>query len=492
MTAPQINVGWQDDNLRVQDARRPFTRRLHEVLQVDGVKLTAGLPSDQRITAGIDAQSFYTFPLLFYAYFPEITLRQLNALCVCGSYLFDYVLCLDKLLDRARSGDAGTLLATSMCQRQGLALLGALFPPGSRFWGHLDRYEAHFAQALVRERVHHHCLVTPYSTEALEFIYSGKPAMGKAALAALGVAAGREDLIEPLTRSHDAFHVAFQLIDDLQDWRIDYASQQYSYPLTHALHAAGWARRAESEARPTVEELAEIIERPEVVAHVRDLARFYLTRAEELLGGLPESDWLAALRKTRLGLERLRPGARPPAHGAPSATHAALEWQAADRAALPLPCAPSWKAELDARRQAGVGAADLRALQHACLLSAERAANLAEALCHVGWAIARSRRRFPERALSEHLGLSAGELEWCRRNDSWLQGLLASSLDQPACLWTADDARCESTGWMPLAIGRYLGHRLVEDYPAQLDPEQPCDERQTGALIDHYRQQLIA
>ncbi len=73
---------------------------------------------------------------------------------------------------------------------------------------------------MLQERVRHYGLLTPYSEAELQFIYSGKPAIGKACIAALALLGGRKDLIAPLTTSHDHFHVAYQLIDDLQDWRL--------------------------------------------------------------------------------------------------------------------------------------------------------------------------------------------------------------------------------------------------------------------------------
>jgi len=490
MTTVQVHAGWQDDIVRVQDARRVFTRTIRRRLQVSGMPLLRALPSEQRVAAGIEAASYYSYPLLFYPYFPDVSLEQLRGLSVCGSYLFDYTLCLDTLLDRSASGDVGALLVSGMLQSEALSALHALFPPGTAFWRHFEAFTDHFTQAVLRERACHHCLVTPYSEAALQFIYSGKAAIAKGCIAAMASLGSRADLIERLVASHDAFYVAFQLLDDLQDWRVDYRRQHYSYPLTRAFSLAGWEAKVESEDRPEPEDVQALIEKTGLVEEVRALVATYLDRAAAPLAGLPPSTWAAAIERTRQHGARaaLAPSPAPP----PSAAEvgAPLDWKASP---VPAPVAPSWLGWLVPARRPRIDDERIREAQRTMLSRAKGTASLGEALCQVGLAIGASRQSIPG-GLGAHLGMAAGELEWCRRNDQWLYAVLAASLDEAPLLWAPETSAAigDASGWMPPAVGRYLGYRLVESYSSDSGRGRPLVEMPAAAILDHYRRQTVA
>ncbi|RKT09848.1 hypothetical protein BX285_6957 [Streptomyces sp. 1114.5] len=488
--------GWRGDSALVEEARRPLRRRVAGLLQVDGLPATAGLPSERRIATGVDPRVFYTYPLLFYTSFPDVSLAQLRALSVSGSHLFDYVLTLDEVLDRPSSCSGGSLLLGSVLHREALHGLYALLPPASPFWSHFDRYFEHFCQAVLREEARHRGLLHPYPRGELELVYSGKSAIAKACLAALAVLGRDERPLAWLEASHDSYYVAFQLADDLADWRIDYERGHYSYPLTLAFLRAGWQRRVESGGRPSVPEVAELLARQGVVEEVRALALGYLDRAAGAVDRITDGSWHAAIRTTReridgpaLGLGPLarQPGAAAAPLGAPAEP---AGWRG-DPRTLATPVAPSWRPWLDARRVPRAPRPALLAEQLRTLDAASPARTTGEALCQVGLAIAASRRAFPQHGLTEHLGVSAAELDWLDQHSPWLDGLLTLGLDEPPEPWHPDRPGTPGTvpGWVPPAVGRYLGHRLV----AQCAQEYPPGAAPTmDALLRDYRAHSVA
>ncbi|GAA3005315.1 hypothetical protein GCM10010519_41370 [Streptomyces lactacystinicus] len=501
------HVGWRGDNALVEEARRPLRRRVARLLQVDGLPATAGLPSERRIAAGVDPRVFYTYPLLFYTAFPRVSLAQLRALSVSGSYLFDYVLALDEVLDRPCARTGGGLLLGGLLQREALHGLYALLPPASPFWGHFDRYFGHFCQAVLREEARHRGLLQPYPREELELVYAGKSAIAKACLAALAVLGGDERPLAGLEASHDAHYVAFQLADDLADWRIDYRRGHYSYPLTVAFLRAGWQRRVESAERPPVSEVAELLAREGVVEEVRALALGHLDRAEGAPDRIAEGSWHAAIRTTRqriagptLGLDLpTEPPATAP-YGAPAGPAAgvgalgvvgAAAWRG-DRRTPATPVAASWRPWLDAHREPRTPGPAVLAEQFRILETAGPARTTGEALCQVGLAIAASRRALPQYGLAEHLGVSAAELDWLDQHGPWLDGLLALGLDEPPEPWRPGRAEPSGRvpsggvpGWVPPAVGRYLGHRLVKG-------AGPGGAQAPDVLLRAYRAESVA
>lgn len=508
MTRQATDVGWHDDNAAVQVARRPFTQRACRVLQVDGLLDFAGLPSQRRLEADIDTRAYYTYPLLFYSAFPDVSLAQLRTLSLCGSYMFDYMLTLDQQLDNNGSGDATTLFLGGLLHQEALMLLSTLLPPSTPYWRHFDNYIEQFVQATLRERLNHHGLCNPYADEELENVYAGKAAVGKASIAALAFLGDRRDLIAPMAASHDHFHVAYQLLDDLQDWRDDYRRRQYSYPLAWALGHAGWVSRAESSAPPPAEDVGRLLMESGAVEHTRARSLAYLDRARSALRvDMPDGSWAAAIDQARRlvssfafhhELERSdapasHPGGKACSESVPDRSSAlgrrtALDWSTAlDADATAVPVAADWARWLDPTRAPHVTDARIRATQRAALLQAGGAATVGEAVCQVGMAVAASRTRHPQHPLTLHLGMPAGELAWCARNIPWAFAVLTRSVDAPARLWSANTTPRSPTGRMPVGIGRYVGLRLVDEYTQAV----PTGDVTPARVLDHHTRQRI-
>lgn len=516
------HAGWSGDNVLVQDARRPFVRGIGRLLQVGGLPAVAGLPSERRISAGIDTLGFYSYPLLFYPAFPAVSLAQLRELSRCGSYLFDYVLCLDELLDCASSDRSGAVLLGGALQREALSGLSALFPPDSEFWPHFDRYYAQFCRAVLAEEAQHRQLVRPYSERELTMICAGKAAMAKGCLAALATLGGDDGPLARLEASHDAFYVGFQLADDLADWRVDYQRRHYTSLLTHAFLAAGWQRRVESDQPPDSAEVADLLRRTGAAAEVRRLALGYLDRAERELDGVVGGTWLAAIHRTRSRVAGLDPVTGDPVPGGPvsgspvsggpvsgdrlpgdsppgdlmsaggsevgseaaavaglggSANGWPLVWASAPAVAVPISAA--WRAWLDPGREPRIWHAGIIEEQRRALRSFGGAGTVGAAVCQVGLAVQASLRAFPGQGVHAHLGLSAGEYEWCRQHAGWLDAAMVPALADSPRLWrSADQTPSDQDGWVPPAAVRYLGHQLVADGAGAAAPSS------AGSIVD--------
>jgi len=496
MTSRKVQTSWHDENVLVQDARESFVERTKAILQVSDMPAIGGLPSEAGKKK--EKHSYYTYPLLFYTAFPDVSLAQLRTLSLCGSFIFDHILCLDSTLDHPTSCDAGTIFLASKLQQETLSRLHRLFPPESTFWNYFNTYYDQFFQAFLHERARHHCLVTPYSEDELRFVYAGKSAVAKGCIAALAIFGDRQDLIAPLTASHDAFSVGLQLFDDLLDWQLDYHRSHYSYTLTRAFCEAGWKHHVESDQRPKPEDVRDLLQHSGIIEEILTLSLAYLDEAESIvedetmIGEMGEGSWLAAIRQLRQRIQHFDFDAEPIDETPSTSSSTELSFEASlDVVATPI--APGWTVWLDHSRLPRVGDARILAAQNRFLCkSSSKVYRLGETLCQVGLAIASSNALYPEQSLAEHVGMSEGELEWCRRNDRWLDAILALSLDEPAQLWTPNDKPQSSTtfpGWMPPAAGRYIGYRLVQNYTDwAIGSTKPTPTE----IVRYYRLRLIA
>jgi len=104
-----------------------------------------------------------------------------------------------------------------------------------------------------------------------------KAAPLKICCAAMGLLAGREEAIEPLEAAVDDLMVAFQLMDDLQDWRTDLSRGCYTCFLTRVMDT----RHIHSPSLLTEAEVKMALFTSPVLEEMLDLTTEYCRRALE-------------------------------------------------------------------------------------------------------------------------------------------------------------------------------------------------------------------
>lgn len=206
-----------------------------------------------------DEDLFYLrFPYLFYELFSDVKLEQYDVLALSQILYLNYMLLVDRLMDGKLSLEPGIAFWFASLHEKVIALLAALFPQDSPFWQYFERCRRENAEALMLERIKHSYRVSPYSEEETIAILAGKSAMAKAGIAALAFLT-RRDIPEDLIASCEAFHVGFQFVDNLQDWRNDYRDHLYSPLLTKVLLDHQLADQAEGSNRLDVNIVGSLI-----------------------------------------------------------------------------------------------------------------------------------------------------------------------------------------------------------------------------------------
>jgi len=116
----------------------------------------------------------------------------------------------------------------------------ALFPVSSSFWNYLEQYLIEWTQSISWEQTDHWNKLHDYSEDDLLLI-ARKAAMFKLSAIPVALLAGHQEAVEPLTRFVDYTLVAFDLVDQLRDWREDLQNKHYGYLLTKAILGARWS-----------------------------------------------------------------------------------------------------------------------------------------------------------------------------------------------------------------------------------------------------------
>ena len=175
--------------------------------------------------------------------FPSIERDTLDKLAEYSLSYLNVLLLIDKLVDEVSTlsseEHAKTLFSAFDLQEQTVLGLSNLLPRESVFWLNLNRYKLQFAKANVLEK--QLSADKPSISESeFENLAEGKSAVCYAIVDALQALANDCRFDYDLRDLLKHFHIAFQYRDDIDDFKKDIASNQYTYlycRLTEELHS---------------------------------------------------------------------------------------------------------------------------------------------------------------------------------------------------------------------------------------------------------------
>lgn len=197
---------------------------------------------------------FYDYyPYLFHNEFERVSKETFRTIAISGALYLRYLLLNDRMMDSKDIINPSNLLYSDYLHEKSLSLLHSLFSSSSVFWEYFAGYNREFTSAILLERTKHFGIVSPYSFSEFESIAKGKSTMAKYVTTALAILNETPEKIEALEKSQDYFHIGFQLIDDLQDWKEDYLNRNYSCLLTSIIYQNKLVEHAASNNPPDLE-----------------------------------------------------------------------------------------------------------------------------------------------------------------------------------------------------------------------------------------------
>jgi hypothetical protein len=193
-----------------------------------------------------------------------------------------YILIQDEVMDTDSGEYKGHLLPMgNLFFLDFVAAYRSLFDSRSPFWEFFEKYLAEWAESVLWEREQHWGQAQEFEEEDLIWL-ARKAAPLKIPCAAMSLLAGRQEAIEPLEATIDNLIVAFQLVDDLRDWRADLARGCYTYFLTRVMHARG----IRSSSLLTETEVKTALFAGQVLEEILSLTAEYFGRALESISPL--------------------------------------------------------------------------------------------------------------------------------------------------------------------------------------------------------------
>lgn len=230
----------------------------------------------------------------------ESTLTVARQLNLAANFYYWHLVLSDQVIDGHNGGPTlERMLLLRDLQRRVMRILCKIFPPDSVFWSDLEEYEKQCALALLAERRHYWETYRAYPEKEFIQIASGKAAIAKIFVIALALQFKRPDLIEPLSRSQDFFHIAYQLSDDLKDWRKDYEAKQYSFILSKVIESHNLQNEVNSPPRPDVDTIGNMLYYSGVAEMGLDMCIDYLSQALRAVEQIHCPTWKSTIEQAK-------------------------------------------------------------------------------------------------------------------------------------------------------------------------------------------------
>jgi len=237
---------------------------------------------------------YYALPYLLREAFPSLAAAELRPLAVFCKLYAGSILLHDQLIDGSAVGGAiRSSLATPSLRLLAMHVeayhqLHAQFPAGSAFWDRLRSYVAAYADACLEEK-RFAWGGRPWreytEAEALRIVI-GKNGPARIIAAAMVELAGDDRLLEPLLDVTNAFNVATQMWDDLQDWKEDLQHGTPTLLLVRLVPERPASLEGEA-GRDVIKKLARELYYGGHARYVLELALAALDKAEQLKGTIP-------------------------------------------------------------------------------------------------------------------------------------------------------------------------------------------------------------
>lgn len=171
--------------------------------------------------------SYYQkYPELFKDFF-NVSDSQISSLNIAGYLYFQSIINLDSLIDDKRPELLTIIL---IAQEESIKILSKIFNLKHSFWNIWNKRKIEYFRANVLDKKL--IKLDTVSLSQYEELADGKSCFGKVAIDSLYmINSQNESTYEKLLHSHRYFSTAFQINDDIQDFKEDFKTRQFNYAI---------------------------------------------------------------------------------------------------------------------------------------------------------------------------------------------------------------------------------------------------------------------
>lgn len=181
---------------------------------------------DQWLALDKSPRFYQEYVGLFQAYFPSVDSSHYRPLNKAAYYHYHSLLLLDDLLDNNSNAN---LFVKDRLQECSVRLLAGVFGTYSPFWGHWNKRNQGVFEAIQLD--HKLMRSTTVKFEEYRELADLKSSAGLLAIDCLSTLDSQKNpaLYQALIESHKCFSTAFQLYDDIKDFKDDWKNSQFNW-----------------------------------------------------------------------------------------------------------------------------------------------------------------------------------------------------------------------------------------------------------------------
>ena len=259
---------------------------------------------DPYASRGLNPYCYFAF--LWYEAFSQIGIEKARALAYGARLYMDYLLLADDFMDGDATFEPLNAFKLHTLHYQALSAFYSAVPPTSPYWSYFEQYHEEYVHAILLERLRHMEIALPCSEEEMILITKGRSAVGKWIPTAMACLAGREEEVEPLESSLDAYYIGLQFMDDIMDWRSDYQRRNFSYLLTRCISDHDLIEAVNSNSPPSASEIGMLIFRSDYIGDSLDRMNEFFDQAIQHVEGIECPAWIARIESDRKTGEAIR------------------------------------------------------------------------------------------------------------------------------------------------------------------------------------------
>lgn len=229
---------------------------------------------------------YQNYPSLFARSF-SISATNLDLLNIAGYLYYQATLFTDSLIDE---GDIAKFPLINICQEESVKILTSIYGLESNFWKFWNFRRNEYLQAIYLEKSF--LQKKNITIEEYEELADKKSAFGKVAIDCLYNLDNRDQILyDQLLLSHKYFSTAFQLNDDIQDFKIDVKKGQFNW--------AHYLLKQQDVDSKNIESLEKYLYIRGISREMYCLGISYCEKALRLVENIIVPDWIKVLQDTK-------------------------------------------------------------------------------------------------------------------------------------------------------------------------------------------------
>jgi hypothetical protein len=231
------------------------------------------------------------YPFLFHSCFQAVAIETVRELARADRLYTEHLLSHDRMLDGPRSTEPVGLFLAQLQHMHSLKTLHSLFPSAHCFWDYFNECFFETWKSFREERLWHSHRIGRFPMARFCTLAKGKTAVLRPFSLALAFLAGTEEQVHLLARSLDQHHIALTLIDDLEDWREDLQTFNFTYLLTRLIQREGLTEQISSGHAVSTERMGQLLHATGLVEKQLRLAEIFFRKSNETVRNLPLPLW---------------------------------------------------------------------------------------------------------------------------------------------------------------------------------------------------------